>query len=221
MRPKSNPRHLPIRNISRGVKFQNKNRRLHSTGLTNNLTKPNNHPNSALITSILNASKDRGPYYAFFPQKRQNARFCLQKSHISAFEYQCFKSNRAIHPQSNDTTSFANRPDFHELPSDWTIIIGMANSSNGPHPGRVHHIANWPCLQFLIGMYPTQWRPLLLFAMMMIVQSEGSSWKSGLVANACVLGLTFPPNPGTVVPPRKPNKSTARQMTPFQKLLSN
>ena len=137
-----------------------RNRRLHSTGLTINLTKPNNHPNSALnhlysrcewgsraVLCILSTETVKCHSFAF-----RNHTFLPSKT------MQCFKSNRAAHPQSNmiRTTSFATRPDFHELPSDWTIIV-MANSSNGSHLGRVHHIVNWPCLQFLIGMYPTRW----------------------------------------------------------------
>ena len=52
-----------------------KNRSLHTAETTVNLTKPNNHPNSALITSILDESEDRGPYYASFLQKRRNVTF--------------------------------------------------------------------------------------------------------------------------------------------------
>ena len=45
-----------------------KNRRLHTTETTVNLTKPNNHPNSALLTSILDENEDRGPYYVLFTE---------------------------------------------------------------------------------------------------------------------------------------------------------
>ena len=38
-------------------------------------TMPNNHPNPALLTSILDESEDRGPYYASFSQKRRNVTF--------------------------------------------------------------------------------------------------------------------------------------------------
>ena len=80
-----------------------RNRRLHSTGLTINLTKPNNHPNSALnhlysqcewgsraVLCILSTETAKCHSFAF-----RNHTFLPSKT------MQCFKSNRAAHPQSN------------------------------------------------------------------------------------------------------------------------
>ena len=113
-----------------------RNRRLHTTETAVN-------PNSALITSILDKSEDRGPFYAFFPQKRRNVTFL--PSEITHFCHQrpMYQIQQSRSFTIHDTTIFATRPDFHALPSDWTIVV-MANSSNDPHPGRVHHIASWP-----------------------------------------------------------------------------
>ena len=78
-----------------------RNRRLHSTGLTINLTKLNNHPNSALnhlysrcewgsraVLCILSTETAKCHSFAF-----RNHTFLPSKT------MQCFKSNRAAHPQ--------------------------------------------------------------------------------------------------------------------------
>ena len=109
-----------------------RNRRLHTTETAVDLKKPNNPPNPALIISILDKSEDRGPHYAFFPQKRWNVTFL--PSEITHFCHQrpMYQIQQSRSSTIYDTTSFATRPDFHALPSDWTIVV-MANSNNDHH----------------------------------------------------------------------------------------
>ena len=94
-------------------------RRLHTTETTVNLTKPNNHPNSALFTSILDESEDRGPYYASFSRKRRNVTFL--SSEIKHF---CHRRPRSS--SYRPTVSFATKPGFTSCP-----LIGR-------HPGGGH-----------------------------------------------------------------------------------
>ena len=105
-----------------------KNRRLHTTESSVILTKPKNHPNSVLLTSILGNSDVRRPYYASFPPKRRFVTFL--PSEITHFCHQrpIFQILQSRSSQGPACRYFATKPDFASLPPDWTIVV-MANKS--------------------------------------------------------------------------------------------
>ena len=100
-----------------------KNRRLHTTKTTVNVTKPNNHPITALLTSILDESEDRGPYYASFSQKRRNVTFLPSEITHFCHRRPMFQIQQRRSDTNADTASFATKPEFTSCP-----LIGQSPS---------------------------------------------------------------------------------------------
>ena len=105
---------LPVRKI----------RRLHTTEATVNLTEPNNHPNSALLSlSLLYSGQER--------ESRAVLRIlCTETAKAFAFRNHAFLPSKTN--VSNPTEPFIQLAThrqlcyqawLHELPPDWTIVV--------------------------------------------------------------------------------------------------